>query len=190
MCLVVLSLSLTKIDCRYVLPYMTTFFSLPVKRQSGERLSHEEVVNKLDDETVSYSFHFGISETLEVSIQVEVATFETAVAWLHDLLYGSEFCKERCLFLSISNFESCLTYLTCRIQIAVAKLEQKIPAMKRDGSTVLDAIKSDTLFSETSTAQISGLLKRIETIPKLAKQIQDAPEEVVHAFEQIRKYSA
>jgi hypothetical protein len=79
--------------------------------------------------------------------------------------------------------------LTCRIQIAVAKLEQEIPAMKRDGSTVLKAIEYDTLFNETSTAHISGLLKRIETIPRLAKQIQDAPEEVIHAFEQIRKHS-
>jgi hypothetical protein len=70
-----------------------------VKRRSGERLSHEEVVDQLDDQTVSYEVNYGISgmfaETLRVTICVEVAKYELAVAWLRDLLYGSEFMKER-----------------------------------------------------------------------------------------------
>ena len=85
--------------CRYFQPYLGSFFSLPVKRQSGERLSHEEVVDQLDDQTVSYEVNHGISgmfaETLRVTICVEVAKYELAVAWLRDLLYGSEFTKER-----------------------------------------------------------------------------------------------
>ncbi len=84
---------------RYIQPYLSSFFSLPVKRQSGERLSHEEVVDQLDDQTVSYDVSPGISgrfaETLRVTIRVEVAKYELAVAWLRDLLYGSEFAKER-----------------------------------------------------------------------------------------------
>lgn len=35
------------------------------------------------------------AETLRVTIRVEVAKYELAVAWLKDLLYGSEFTKER-----------------------------------------------------------------------------------------------
>ena len=70
-----------------------------MKRQSGERLSHEEVVDQLDDQTVSYDVNLGVSgrftETLRVTIRVEVAKYELAVAWLRDLLYGSEFAKER-----------------------------------------------------------------------------------------------
>lgn len=70
-----------------------------MKRQSGERLSHEEVINKLDDETVSYEVGLGIAnsfaETLRITIKVENAAYETAIAWLRDLLYGSEFDKER-----------------------------------------------------------------------------------------------
>jgi hypothetical protein len=84
---------------RYIQTYINSFFSLPVKRQSGERLSHEEVVDQLDDQTVSYDVTLGVSgkfaETLRVSIRVEVAKYELAVAWLKDLLYGSEFTKER-----------------------------------------------------------------------------------------------
>jgi hypothetical protein len=81
------------------MPYISSFFSLPVKRRSGERLTHEEVVNKLDTETVSYDAALGItdqfSEVLRISLKVEMALYETAVAWLRDLICGSEFDKER-----------------------------------------------------------------------------------------------
>lgn len=84
---------------RYMPAYLSSFFSLPVKRQSGVRLSHEEVINQLDNETVSYEIGFGISnaftDTFRVSIKVETALYENAVAWLKDLVYGSEFDKER-----------------------------------------------------------------------------------------------
>lgn len=79
--------------------YLGSFFSLPVRRSTGERLSYEEVVNKLDDETVSFEVALGMgnafTETVRVTIKVETAMYETAIAWLKDLVYGSEFDKER-----------------------------------------------------------------------------------------------
>lgn len=84
---------------RHISTYLSAFFSLPVQRDSGERLTHEQVINNLDDETVSYEVGLGISnvfaETLRVSIRVETAHYETAIAWLKDLLYGAEFDKDR-----------------------------------------------------------------------------------------------
>jgi len=84
---------------RHVSTYVASFFSLPVKRSTGERLSHEELVNKLDNETVAYGAEMGTNGTFEellrVSIKVEKDRYETAVSWLKDLLYGSEFDKER-----------------------------------------------------------------------------------------------
>jgi hypothetical protein len=72
---------------------------LPVKRQSGEYLTHEQVANKLDHETVGYSVGCGIwdyiLEMLRVSNKVETPLYETAVAWLKDLVYGSEFDFQR-----------------------------------------------------------------------------------------------
>ena len=63
------------------------------------RLSHEEVVNKLNDETVAYGADLGtdgmFKELLRVSIKVEKGRYETAVLWLKDLFYGSEFDKKR-----------------------------------------------------------------------------------------------
>lgn len=79
--------------------YLSAFFSLPVQRQSGIKLSHEEVINQLDNETVSYEIELGISNSfsdmVRVSIKVETALYEKAVEWLKDLLYGSEFDKDR-----------------------------------------------------------------------------------------------
>ena len=79
--------------------YLSAFFALPVQRQTGERLTYEEVVNKLDSETVSYEVGLGFSnsftDTLRVTIKVETALYGTAIAWLRDLLYGSEFDKDR-----------------------------------------------------------------------------------------------
>jgi Zn-dependent M16 (insulinase) family peptidase len=84
---------------RYISTYVSSFFSLPVQRSTGERLSHEEVVNKLVEETVAYGAELGTNdqfeELLRVSIKVEKDRYETAVLWLKDLFYGSKFDKER-----------------------------------------------------------------------------------------------
>ena len=84
---------------RYLSVYLASFFSLPIKRLSGEQLSHEEVVNRLDNDTVSYDVNLGVgdrfSELLRVRIKVNVDQYETAIAWLRDVIYGSEFAKDR-----------------------------------------------------------------------------------------------
>ena len=62
-------------------------------------LSHEEVINQLDNETVSYTVGLGVSNFFTdifcVSIKVEIAHYETAIAWLKDLVYGVEFNRDR-----------------------------------------------------------------------------------------------
>lgn len=88
---------------RLVSVYLASFFSLPITRASGEKLTHEEVINRLDNETVSYETALGLGdqfcETLRVSFKVEAQQYETAIAWLKDLVYGSEFNKERLALL-------------------------------------------------------------------------------------------
>ena len=62
-------------------------------------LSHEEVINQLDNETVSYDVDLGVSncftDIFRVSIKVEIANYGTAIAWLKDLVYGAEFNRDR-----------------------------------------------------------------------------------------------
>lgn len=69
-------------------------------------MTHEEVINKLDNETVSYETALGLGdqfcETLRVSFKVEAQQYETAIAWLKELVYGSDFNKERSALLILS----------------------------------------------------------------------------------------
>ncbi|KZT30492.1 hypothetical protein NEOLEDRAFT_1126056 [Neolentinus lepideus HHB14362 ss-1] len=159
----------------YLSVYLASFFSLPIKRSTGEELSHEEVVNRLDDETVSYEANLGTAipsgfpELLRVSIKTEVGMYEKAVAWLKDLLYGSQFDKER-------------------VQVTVAKILQSLPELKRDGNTVLTSFYTDLLYNESSSTRAGALLAQMEFIPKIAQQLQESPEAVTNDFEELRKY--
>ncbi|CAK5280254.1 unnamed protein product [Mycena citricolor] len=144
--------------------YLSTFFALPVNRQSGEKLTHENVVNMLDNETVSYEVGLGMSnvfaETLRISIKVELANYAGAVAWLKDIL----------------------------LQVTIAKIQQSLPEMKRDGNTVLSSLWADLLHDENSTSRAGGILPQIEYIPKLVKRLADSPEEVIADLEEIRRF--
>src|SRR6185437_12395867 len=83
----------------YLAVFQNALYSLPVRRETGEHLTHEEVVNQLDRDTVSYdtSLGFGSSftEVARISIKVETANYQTAVSWIWDLLHGSVFDVER-----------------------------------------------------------------------------------------------
>ena len=65
-------------------------------------LTHEDVVNQLDNETVSYTVGLGVwnsfTDIFRVSIQVEIAHYETAIAWLKDLVYGADFNRDRYIY--------------------------------------------------------------------------------------------
>ena len=74
-----------------------------------------------------------------------------------------------------------------RLQITVAKIQQSLPEMKRDGKTVLSAIASEQLYNETSTPRAGTILKQAEFVPGLIQQLQDRPERVVEEFEVIRQ---
>ncbi|KAI0756614.1 Metalloenzyme, LuxS/M16 peptidase-like protein [Daedaleopsis nitida] len=153
--------------------YLSSFFSLPVKRSAGERLTHEEVVHRLDSDTVSYEVAVGVNniynDVLRVSIKVEAAQYETAVAWLKDLVYGSDFDKDR-------------------LQVALAKFQQSLPEIKRDGDTVLSSVSAELLYDETSNTRMGSIVPLLEFIPQLSQQLQESPAEVIKDLEEIRRH--
>ncbi|KAF8844003.1 hypothetical protein BDN67DRAFT_895938 [Paxillus ammoniavirescens] len=161
----------------YISTYLAAFFSLPVKLENGEVLSHEEVVNKLDDQTVSYEAALGMSdqftEAVRISFKVETSQYESAVTWLRDLVWGAVFDKER--------------RLLSRLHVSAAKLAQSIPELKRDGSNVLSSIWAETLFDKSSTSLAGAILSQAEFIPSLIRELQESPAEVIAAFEKLRK---
>lgn len=116
-----------------VTAYLSSFFSLPVETSTGESLTFEQVVDRLDDETVSYEANLGVgsyfTENFRASIKVEKEKYEEAVRWLKDLIYGSKFDL-------------------ARLQTTCAKIMQGLPELKRDGDTVLSSYVHELLYDE------------------------------------------
>lgn len=179
----------------YLSTYLSSFFSLPVNRHTGEKLSHEQVINQLDDETVSYEAAFGISdaftENFRVSIKVEVSAYEKAVAWLRDLIYGSEFTKERRVHPDFLLFRVCYILLlnNSRLQVNVAKIQQALPELKRDGSNVLSSLWATVVYGDNNTSRANSILTQIDFVQTLVRELQQDPDKVIATFNEIRKHS-
>jgi Zn-dependent M16 (insulinase) family peptidase len=150
--------------------YLNTFHSLPVVRD-GSRLPFSDVVRLLDTETVDYDISFGssLSEQIEVSIKVEKGKYATAISWLRDLLFNSEFEESR-------------------LKITARKLEQNLPSEKREGLAVATSVlRGMTQDPQKSAAVTMGLLARLEDTPAIVKRLKEEPEAVVKDLEELRK---
>jgi hypothetical protein len=73
-----------------------------------------------------------------------------------------------------------------RLQVTLAKLQQSLPELKRDGSTVLSSLWANIIYDQSSTSRGGGILQQLESVPLLAKELQENPEKVVRDFEAIR----
>lgn len=155
--------------------YLSTLFSLPVTRLdgSGEQLNYEAVVKALDEDVLEYDAAIGLgssfSETIAVEFKVEASQYETGIAWLRDLLWGSEFSLER-------------------LRIAAAKLAQSLPEQKRDGRAVSWALSRSMLFSECdSTCLANSILMQARIVPEIVTMLNQSPDRVLEKFEVIRR---
>ncbi|KAG8964007.1 hypothetical protein FRC03_002291 [Tulasnella sp. 419] len=158
----------------YLSVYLWSIYSLPMTRSDGTKLTHEEVVKQLDDSTVSYIATLGVdgsfSENLRMSIEVEIGQYETAVAWLKDLIFGIEFTKDR-------------------LEVNIAQIQQDLPEFKRDGWRVSNAVSTGLLFNSTSNRVISTIVSQMEAIPLLAKELQENSKAIIKDFQTIRDLS-
>lgn len=74
-----------------------------------------------------------------------------------------------------------------RLLVSAAKLAQSLPELKRDGSNVLSSVWAGTLFDKSSTSLAGAILFQAEFVPKLIRDLQESPEQVIAAFEKLRK---
>ncbi|EIW67501.1 hypothetical protein TREMEDRAFT_33585 [Tremella mesenterica DSM 1558] len=159
-------------------PYMSIFqnalFRLGVKKPDGSELSYEQVVDQLNDLTVShsasFSFRNSFSEVFLISLKVEKPRYEEAVEWIRDLITGGIFTKER-------------------ISIILAKMAQELPYNKRQGDSVSLATLNSILYDPLkSTSEACGLLKALEFVPETMELLEGSPEVVLSHLEEIRAY--
>lgn len=129
------------VKLRALLPvYLDAFFTLPVTRADGTKLEFEDVVKQLDAETLSYNINLNepLQEGITLRMKVAKEKYETAIAWLSDLLYNSSFTEER-------------------LRISAAKALQAIPAEKRDGLEVSYAAYRKMISQDIRCARACGL---------------------------------
>ncbi|WFD44347.1 hypothetical protein MPSI1_003015 [Malassezia psittaci] len=155
--------------------YISTLFSLPLVRQDGsnEKLSYEAVVQALDEDVLEYDAAIGLgsnfSETTAIEFKVEIQHYEKAVAWLRDLLWGTEFSIDR-------------------LRIAAAKISQSLPEQKREGRLVAWSLSKSLLFSESdSTGLANSVMLQAKVVPEIVHILQHNPSRIVEKFEVIRK---
>ncbi|KAF8307697.1 hypothetical protein DL93DRAFT_2064630 [Clavulina sp. PMI_390] len=158
----------------YITLYQSSLFSLPVTQAStGTKLTHEEVVKALDNDIVDYGVQLGMGEyftdLIRIGFRVEKSGYEKGIAWLRDLLHGSEFDVER-------------------LKVTAAKIQQGLPEMKRDGNTVANALFGEALWTESSASKVAGLMKQIEFNPALVEKLKAEPEAVVADLKKFRSY--
>ncbi|EJU02584.1 hypothetical protein DACRYDRAFT_21645 [Dacryopinax primogenitus] len=152
----------------YVPLHLSSFFSLPIIRD-GVEVPYDKVVNHLDDLSAAYTIESltQFSQFVRITLKVQPVQYDVAIGWLRDLMYNARFDVER-------------------LRINAIKMLQGLPALKRDGSVVLDSVHYSTLFNETSTAVASGLLTQMTFIPELVARLEEEPEEVVKDMEALR----
>ncbi|KAA1091647.1 hypothetical protein PGT21_036499 [Puccinia graminis f. sp. tritici] len=152
--------------------YLHSFFSLPVNRKDGSRLSYDEVVHQLDTQTVEYDINLGcpITQTLEIYMKVEKSKYPTAVSWLGDLLWRSEFDADR-------------------LRINTTKILQTIPSRKREGSDVSAALYDEMTFSaDLAPLTSNNLFKQESSLPLVLEKLKSEPESLIKQMEQLRSH--
>jgi Zn-dependent M16 (insulinase) family peptidase len=155
--------------------FLSSIFSLPVEREDGTKLSFEEVVKQLDEDTLEYDASLGVgagfAEMVCIEIKVEKTKYTKGIEWLYDLLWRTE--------LSVD-----------RIKVNAAKIAQSLPEQKRDGRTISWALaRSLTHSDHLSTNLLNNVLTQGEVIPKIVEQLSSpsTSSTVIDQLEKLRQ---
>ena len=173
-------------------------FKLPATLDNGERLTKDEFLHQIHDQTVSFSCGVGllggsIPQMAYISVQTDNTDGEglaTALTWIKRALYQTEITGEA-------------------VKTAVQKLISEIPPQVRSGPTVAATVVSELMFdSEKSNTVACNVLRQKPFLSKLFAKIggkldnndamevdqeSDAPtndsgvQDIIDKLEQIRK---
>lgn len=163
-------------------------FKLPATLENGEKLTKDDFVNRLHDETVSFSSGVGllggsVPQMSCVSVQVENEGngLAKALAWIRRVLYLTNITGES-------------------VKTAIQKLISEIPPQIRYGPSVVATVAAELNFSpERSNSIACNVLRQKPFLGKLYEKIGRGDEgdgapvddscvkEIVDELENIRK---
>jgi len=175
---------LTK-EQRLYLPILDEiFFKLPATLEDGTKLSKEDLVNQLHDETVSYGSGLGllggsIPQMSYVSIQVEndeSAGLAKALRWIRRVLYHTDITVES-------------------VKTAVQRLISEIPQQIRHGPSVVASVAGELNFCPNRSNSLAcSMFRQKPFLSKIYEGIESGGDddssgiqEVVRELDGIRK---
>ena len=163
--------SLTKEQRLYLPILQEILFKLPATLEDGTKLSKEEFVNSLQDETVSYSSGIGllggsISQMCYVSAQVENDDnglgLVKALKWIRRALYLTNITTES-------------------IQSAVQRLVSDIPQSVRSGGAVLGTVASELKYDpEMANVLACNFLRQKPFLSKIVEGMESEDGSILH----------
>jgi Zn-dependent M16 (insulinase) family peptidase len=152
--------------------YFTNFFATPVVKD-GKRIEYEEIITKLEQDTIEYSMDrgsdVGNSEMLYVSFVAESAKFETVVQWLKTMLVDSVFDTER-------------------IITTVKKMLADVPEEKREGSSMAFAVDRMVHYDASSSVRATNTLVKALYLKRVLKLLKTEPQQILDKLEALRKH--
>ncbi|KAF8850832.1 zinc metalloprotease-like protein [Acephala macrosclerotiorum] len=161
-----------KTEHRPLLPlFMDNFFNTPIM-QDGKRVDFEEVVTKLEQDTISYSMNGGSRladpEGLVIQFQIEPEKYATAVEWIKTMMFDSIFDETR-------------------LNAGMSKMLAEIPESKRNGNTMMYAVDAMIHLDKDSLFKARGTLVKAVYMKRLKKLLAKEPKTVLSWLEELRK---
>jgi Zn-dependent M16 (insulinase) family peptidase len=170
---VLLGTSEIKTEYRPLLPlFMDNFFNTPII-QNGKKIEFEEVVTRLEQDTISYSMTGGgramnDPESIAIQFQVEPEKYAAAVEWIRTMMFDSVFDETR-------------------LNAGLAKILAEIPEAKRNGNSMMYAVDAMVHLDNDSSVKARGTLIKAVYMKRLKKLLAKEPETVLSWLEALRK---
>lgn len=158
---------------RPLLPlFMDNFFNTPIV-QNGKKIGFEEVVTRLEQDTISYSMSGGgrtinDPEGIAIQFQVEPEKYATAVEWIRTMMFDGVFDETR-------------------LNAGMAKILADIPEAKRNGNSMMYAVDAMIHLDKESSVKARGTLIKAVYMKRLKKLLAKEPETVLSRLEALRK---
>ncbi|GAA5808872.1 hypothetical protein MFLAVUS_002271 [Mucor flavus] len=152
--------------------YMDTIFASPIRIDDGNYINHDDVIQKLDLDIISYDASLGYQasfrEYIVVTIKVEAKKYAAGVHWLQHLMWNIQFTHDR-------------------LVVAVNKTLNDIPQAKRSGKLVTDwTIRAIHTDITKSTEAACSYLYQDTFLPRVLENLRKNPDQVIQDMNDFR----
>ncbi|XP_073987977.1 uncharacterized protein C05D11.1-like [Rhodnius prolixus] len=164
----------------YLLLLLNSVLESPIRRGS-EVISHEEVVNELEQDTIasaarvgpnSYSrFNCGpFSTTACLLLQLEPKKYKKGISWIREILYQTVLTEDR-------------------VKILAAKIVNNVAEVKRSGNSMVYDIMRGLMFNKESNHYAVSALAQQKFLTEMLSSLNDAEksQKILRDLEYLRE---